>query len=76
VRTVSNPFDDDNGIFSVLVNEEGQHCLWPEAIPVPSGWRATLTGAPRQSALEYVETVWSDLRPSTLRLASATDLSR
>jgi MbtH-like protein len=24
-----NPFDDDNGSFFVLVNDEEQHSLWP-----------------------------------------------
>ncbi|MDT5206197.1 MAG: MbtH protein, partial [Mycobacterium sp.] len=25
----TNPFDDDNGTFVVLVNDEDQHSLWP-----------------------------------------------
>ena len=26
---MTNPFEDDNGTFHVLVNDEGQHSLWP-----------------------------------------------
>ncbi len=34
-----NPFDDDNGSFFVLVNDEEQHSLWPAFADVPAGWR-------------------------------------
>jgi uncharacterized protein YbdZ (MbtH family) len=34
-----NPFDDDNGTFFVLVNDEDQHSLWPAFIDIPAGWR-------------------------------------
>jgi uncharacterized protein YbdZ (MbtH family) len=32
-----NPFDDDNGNFFVLVNDEEQHSLWPAFADVPAG---------------------------------------
>ncbi len=37
-----NPFDDDNGSFFVLVNDEEQHSLWPAFadVPVGCGWCA------------------------------------
>ncbi len=39
-RNVSiNPFDDDNGSFYVLINDEEQHSLWPSFAEVPAGWR-------------------------------------
>lgn len=34
-----NPFNDDNGSFFVLVNDEEQHSLWPTFGNVPAGWR-------------------------------------
>jgi hypothetical protein len=36
-----NPFDDDNGSFFVLVNDEAQHSLWPTFADIPDGWRVT-----------------------------------
>ena len=33
----SNPFDDENGTFFVLVNDEEQHSLWPTFAAVPRG---------------------------------------
>lgn len=34
-----NPFDDEEGRFYVLVNDEEQHSLWPSFAEVPAGWR-------------------------------------
>ncbi len=33
-----NAFDDDNGSFFVLVNNEEQRSLWPTFADVPAGW--------------------------------------
>ncbi|HLU54758.1 MAG TPA: MbtH family protein [Pseudonocardia sp.] len=65
----SNPFDDPNGTFHVLVNDEGQHSLWPAFVPVPAGWRVALADAGRQECLDHIERHWTDLRPRSLRRA-------
>lgn len=65
----SNPFDDENGTFHVLVNDEDQHSLWPAFAEVPAGWRVVFGAAGRAECLNYVEQNWSDLRPSSLREA-------
>ncbi|MUL43441.1 MbtH family protein [Streptomonospora sp. PA3] len=66
---MSNPFDDPEGRFLVLVNDEEQHSLWPEFAAVPEGWRQVLGPVDRESALAYVEENWTDLRPRSLRVA-------
>jgi MbtH protein len=66
----TNPFDDENGRFSVLVNDEDQHSLWPTFAAVPTGWRVVFgagDGASRADCLAYVEANWTDLRPRSLR---------
>jgi MbtH protein len=63
---VSNPFDDENGIFHVLVNDEGQHSLWPTFVDVPSGWSIVLANTDRQSCVDYVNEHWTDMRPNSL----------
>jgi uncharacterized protein YbdZ (MbtH family) len=63
----SNPFDDENGTFLVLVNDEEQHSLWPTFKEVPSGWRVVFGPDGRQPCLDYVDTHWTDLRPKSLR---------
>ncbi|CQD11665.1 MbtH-like protein [Mycobacterium europaeum] len=62
-----NPFDDDNGTFFVLVNDEDQHSLWPGFADKPAGWRAVFGEASRAECLEYIEQNWTDIRPKSLR---------
>lgn len=61
-----NPFDDPDGVFLVLDNEEGQHSLWPAAIAVPAGWRRILGPTGRQACLDHIDEHWNDLRPRSL----------
>lgn len=73
----TNPFDDDDGAFYVLVNGEEQHSLWPAFAEIPAGWRVVHgvpgRGASRADCLAYVERSWTDLRPKSLRDAMAGD---
>jgi uncharacterized protein YbdZ (MbtH family) len=62
-----NPFDDDDGSYVVLVNDEEQHSLWPVFADVPAGWRVVFGEAARAECLEYVEQNWTDIRPKSLR---------
>ena len=61
-----NPFDDENGSFFVLVNDEGQHSLWPSFADVPSGWKTVFGEDTRQACIDYVEANWTDMRPKSL----------
>jgi MbtH protein len=63
---MSNPFDNEDGEFLVLVNAENQHSLWPSFAEVPAGWRTVHGPASRQSSLDYVEENWTDMRPKSL----------
>jgi uncharacterized protein YbdZ (MbtH family) len=63
---MTNPFEDENGTFLVLVNAENQHSLWPSIVDVPAGWRTVHGEDTRAACLEYVETHWTDLRPASL----------
>ncbi|RLK58816.1 MbtH family protein [Actinokineospora cianjurensis] len=62
----SNPFDNEDGVFLVLVNAENQHSLWPEAVDVPTGWTVVHERDTRQACLDYVERNWTDMRPASL----------
>jgi MbtH protein len=61
-----NVFDDADGRFHVLLNDEGQYSLWPVFLRIPGGWTVMLEDSDRQSALEYVEKAWTDMRPASL----------
>ena len=62
----TNPFDDPDGEFHALVNDEGQYSLWPTFVPVPAGWTATHGPAGRQECLDHIEAAWTDMRPRSL----------
>ncbi|GIF96359.1 MbtH family protein [Catellatospora citrea] len=64
---MTNPFEDADGRYLVLVNDEDQHSLWPAFAAVPAGWRTVFGEDTREACLAYVETHWTDLRPRTLR---------
>ena len=60
---MSNPFDVEEATFSVLVNDEGQHSLWPAFADVPAGWTVVHGPTDRPSCVAYVNANWTDLRP-------------
>lgn len=64
---MTNPFEDEDGTYHVLVNDEDQHSLWPAFAEVPAGWRIVFGEDTRAACLAYVEEHWTDLRPRSLR---------
>ncbi|MGK5627147.1 MbtH family protein [Streptomyces sp. URMC 123] len=61
-----NPFEDPTGSYLVLVNDEGQHSLWPAFVGVPDGWSVTHGPDDRETCLERISERWGDLRPTSL----------
>lgn len=62
----TNPFEDENGTYHVLINEEGQHSLWPTFVAVPNGWTIIHKSDTRTACLEFIEKNWTDMRPNSL----------
>ncbi|GAA2899386.1 MbtH family protein [Streptosporangium fragile] len=73
---MTNPFDDSDASFLVLVNAEAQHSLWPSFAPVPDGWTSVFGPEGRAACLEYVRVHWTDLRPRSLAEAAGGAPSR
>ena len=63
---MTNPFEDENGEFIVLMNEEHQYSLWPTFRDVPAGWSTVGPRGSRQECLDYIEENWVDMRPRSL----------
>jgi MbtH protein len=63
---MTNPFENPDGVYLVLVNDENQHSLWPQFVAVPAGWRPAFGPDGRAACLDYIETNWTDLRPRSL----------
>ena len=51
----------------MLVNHEEQYSIWPEWKAIPGGWRITQIIGDKKTCLEYIEKVWTDMRPLSLR---------
>lgn len=62
-----NVFDRTDGPFSVVVNDDDQHSLWPGGLQVPSGWRVVHGEDSREGCLAYVDEHWRDQRPRGAR---------
>lgn len=62
-----NVFDEPDGRFVVLVNDEEQCSLWPSTTDRPAGWRIARAEGSRQECRDFVEATWSDLRPAGAR---------
>jgi MbtH protein len=63
---MANPFEDPEGTYVVLVNDEGQHSLWPAFAVVPAGWTIVHDKDNRQACLDYINEKWVDMRPKSL----------
>jgi len=53
--------------FRVVLNDEEQYSIWPahrESVP---GWRDAGFGGSRDECLAHIETVWTDIRPRSVR---------
>ncbi|MBL1081173.1 MbtH family protein [Streptomyces actinomycinicus] len=68
---MTNPFEDKDAGYYVLVNDEGQHSLWPAFVDVPQGWTTVYGQDGRQACLDYIEQNWTDMRPKSLIAAMA-----
>ncbi|WP_411107761.1 MbtH family protein [Streptomyces sp. cmx-4-9] len=66
---MSNPFENPDTSYFVLVNDEGQHSLWPAFVAIPDGWTAVHGEDNRQACLDYVNENWTDMRPKSLAAA-------
>jgi MbtH protein len=62
-------FDDEEAIFNVVVNHEEQYSIWPEYREIPDGWTAVGVTGKKKECLAYIDQVWTDMRPLSLRKA-------
>jgi MbtH protein len=58
---------EDLTAYQVVINHEEQYSLWPADREIPSGWRAAGKSGPKEDCLAFIESVWTDMRPLSLR---------
>lgn len=59
--------EEDKTIYRVVVNLEEQYSIWPEDRDLPPGWRSAPKSGSKAECLSYIEEVWTDMRPLSLR---------
>ncbi|MFJ2031592.1 MbtH family protein [Streptosporangium sp. NPDC087985] len=53
--------------YLVVRNDEEQYSIWPAGRTLPAGWHDVGFSGARQECLDHIETVWTDMRPLSLR---------
>jgi len=64
---VSTEEREDTTIYTVVMNHEEQHSIWPADRELPLGWSAVGKTGLKAECLAYIEEVWTDMRPRSLR---------
>jgi MbtH protein len=62
----------DTAVYIVLINDEEQYSLWRKDIDIPAGWRAVGPQGTQEECSSYVDSVWTDMRPLSLRRKMAS----
>lgn len=63
--------EDESNIYAVVVNGEQQYAIWPVIRDLPAGWKESGYRGSRSDCLAYIETVWTDMRPLSVRRGAA-----
>ena len=64
IRKINLPNDT---AYRVVINHEEQYSIWPADREIPKGWKATKTKGKLTKCQDYIEEVWTDMRPLSLR---------
>jgi MbtH protein len=59
--------EDDTRTYKVVINHEEQYSIWPVDRENPLGWNDVGKSGTKQECLDYIEEVWTDMRPLSLR---------
>jgi uncharacterized protein YbdZ (MbtH family) len=58
---------EDTRTYAVVVNHEEQYSIWLADRELPDGWTAVGRTGAKAECLAYIEEVWTDMRPLSLR---------
>ena len=58
---------EDKTIYVVVVNQQEQYSVWPAGRELPVGWREAGKTGTKAEVLAFIEEVWTDMRPPSLR---------
>jgi MbtH protein len=58
---------EDTLQYKVVLNNEEQYSIWLSDRANPLGWRDAGKTGTRAECLAYIEEIWTDMRPKSLR---------
>ncbi|HJT57577.1 MAG TPA: MbtH family NRPS accessory protein [Ktedonobacteraceae bacterium] len=58
---------EENINYKVVLNHEEQYSIWPADRENPPGWHDAGQCGPKGECLAYIQEVWTDMRPLSLR---------
>ncbi len=64
---------EDKRTYKVVVNHEEQYSIWLADREIPLGWKAVGKSGTKQECLDYIEEVWTDMRPLSVRKETNPD---
>jgi len=66
---------EDTRTYVVVINHEEQYSIWPQGKKIPDGWHSVGKEGLKAECLAYIDEVWVDMRPLSLRkkMASMAD---
>lgn len=53
--------------YFVVVNHEEQYSIWFADREIPKGWTVVREPDDKENCLEWIKTVWTDMRPLSVR---------
>lgn len=59
--------------YLIVRNHEDQYSIWAAERPLPAGWTDTGDGGSEEECLARIATVWTDMRPRSLREVGLSD---
>lgn len=58
---------EDTTVYTVVLNHEEQYSIWPADRELPLGWTAAAKTGLKPECLDFINEVWTDMRPRSLR---------
>lgn len=68
--------EEDTTVYNVVINHEEQYSIWPADRENAPGWSEVGKTGSKQECLDYIEEVWTDMRPLSLRKKMEEDIRR
>lgn len=72
----SNPFDNPQGQFYILRNDQQQYSLWPAHCDLPAGWTVVCPPQSAEACNAWLAANWSTLTPPIMRHKELTMTTR